>query len=311
MKQRIKFIFTTWFIAISLFTINAQDVQTNKNDMENLNLTNEWDKTFPQSDKVKHSKVTFRNRYGITLAADLYMPKNAEGKLPAIAVCGPFGAVKEQASGLYAQTMAERGFLTIAFDPSFTGESGGAPRYVASPDINTEDFCAAVDFLSLRDDVDSERIGIIGICGWGGLAINAAAIDTRIKATVASTMYDMSRCTANGYFDENDNADARYEMAYQRRLSRHKAQYSLDCDDGIEYSACLHEPTPQELLERMELFIRLWNALNSLPEIQGRRIDAHIILGKSIKEIAEAEGVHEESIRQSIKRGLERMKKTF
>ena len=279
--------------------------------MENLNLTNEWDKTFPQSDKVKHSKVTFRNRYGITLAADLYMPKNAEGKLPAIAVCGPFGAVKEQASGLYAQTMAERGFLTIAFDPSFTGESGGAPRYVASPDINTEDFCAAVDFLSLRDDVDSERIGIIGICGWGGLAINAAAIDTRIKATVASTMYDMSRCTANGYFDENDNADARYEMAYQRRLSRHKAQYSLDCDDGIEYSACLHEPTPQELLERMELFIRLWNALNSLPEIQGRRIDAHIILGKSIKEIAEAEGVHEESVRQSIKRGLERMKKTF
>lgn len=202
MKQRIKFIFTTWFIAISLFTINAQDVQTNKNDMENLNLTNEWDKTFPQSDKVKHSKVTFRNRYGITLAADLYMPKNAEGKLPAIAICGPFGAVKEQASGLYAQTMAERGFLTIAFDPSFTGESGGAPRYVASPDINTEDFSAAVDFLSLRDDVDSERIGIIGICGWGGLAINAAAIDTRIKATVASTMYDMSRCTANGYFDE-------------------------------------------------------------------------------------------------------------
>ena len=311
MKQRIKFIFTTWFIAISQFTINAQDVQTNKNDMENLNLTKEWDKTFPQSDKVKHSKVTFRNRYGITLAADLYMPKNAEGKLPAIAVCGPFGAVKEQASGLYAQIMAERGFLTIAFAPSFTGESGGAPRYVASPDINTEDFCAAVDFLSLRDDVDSERIGIIGICGWGGLAINAAAIDTRIKATVASTMYDMSRCTANGYFDENDNADARYEMAYQRRLSRHKAQYSLDCDDGIEYSACLHEPTPQELLERMETFLRLWNALNSQPEIQGRRIDAHIILGKSIKEIAEAEGVHEESIRQSIKRGLERMKKTF
>lgn len=166
---------------------------------------------------MKHSKVTFRNRYGITLAADLYMPKNAEGKLPAIAICGPFGAVKEQASGLYAQTMAERGFLTIAFDPSFTGESGGAPRYVASPDINTEDFSAAVDFLSLRDDVDSERIGIIGICGWGGLAINAAAIDTRIKATVASTMYDMSRCTANGYFDENDNADARYEM--RRQLS--------------------------------------------------------------------------------------------
>ena len=241
MKQRIKFIFTTWFIAISLFTINAQDVQTNKNDMENLNLTNEWDKTFPQSDKVKHSKVTFRNRYGITLAADLYMPKNVEGKLPAIAVCGPFGAVKEQASGLYAQTMAERGFLTIAFDPSFTGESGGAPRYVASPDINTEDFCAAVDFLSLRDDVDSERIGIIGICGWGGLAINAAAIDTRIKATVASTMYDMSRCTANGYFDENDNADARYEM--RRQLN---AQRTIDAKNGSYATAGgVVDPLPQ------------------------------------------------------------------
>ena len=240
MKQRIKFIFTTWFIAISLFTINAQDVQTNKNDMENLNLTNEWDKTFPQSDKVKHSKVTFRNRYGITLAADLYMPKNAEGKLPAIAVCGPFGAVKEQASGLYAQIMAERGFLTIAFDPSFTGESGGAPRYVASPDINTEDFCAAVDFLSLRDDVDSERIGIIGICGWGGLAINAAAIDTRIKATVASTMYDMSRCTANGYFDENDNADARYEM--RRQLN---AQRTIDARNGsYETDGGVVDPLP-------------------------------------------------------------------
>lgn len=241
MKQRIKFIFTSWFIAISLFTINAQDVQTNKNDMENLNLTNEWDKTFPQSDKVKHSKVTFRNRYGITLAADLYIPKNIEGKLPAIAVCGPFGAVKEQASGLYAQTMAERGFLTIAFDPSFTGESGGAPRYVASPDINTEDFCAAVDFLSLRDDVDSERIGIIGICGWGGLAINAAAIDTRIKATVASTMYDMSRCTANGYFDENDNADARYEM--RRQLN---AQRTIDAKNGsYETAGGVVDPLPQ------------------------------------------------------------------
>ena len=242
MKQRIKFIFTTWFIAISLFTINAQDVQTNKNDMENLNLTNEWDKTFPQSDKVKHSKVTFRNRYEITLAADLYIPKNVGGKLPAIAVCGPFGAIKEQASGLYAQTMAERGFLTIAFDPSFTGESGGAPRYVASPDINTEDFCAAVDFLSLRDDVDSERIGIIGICGWGGLAINAAAIDTRIKATVASTMYDMSRCTANGYFDENDNADARYEM--RRQLNAHR---TIDARNGSYATAGgVVDPLPQD-----------------------------------------------------------------
>lgn len=181
--------------------------------MENakLILTEEWDKTFPKSDKVNHRKITFHNRYGITLAADLYEPKNADSKLPAIAVCGPFGAVKEQSSGLYAQTLAERGFLTIAFDPSFTGESGGKPRYVASPDINTEDFSAAVDFLSVQDNVDPERIGILGICGWGGMALNAAAIDTRIKATVASTMYDMTRVNARGYFDAMD-ADARYEL---------------------------------------------------------------------------------------------------
>lgn len=192
--------------------------QSNTN-MEKLNLTQKWDKTFPQSDKVNHSKVTFKNRYGITLAADLYVPKNAAGKLSAIAVCGPFGAVKEQASGLYAQTMAERGFLTIAFDPSYTGESSGTPRYVASPDINTEDFCAAVDYLSTRDDVDAERIGIIGICGWGGMALNAAAIDTRIKAAVASTMYDMSRVSANGYFDVMD-ADQRYELRKQLNAQR-------------------------------------------------------------------------------------------
>ena len=181
--------------------------------MENaikLELTKEWDKTFPKSEKVNHCKVTFPNRYGITLAADLYEPKGVVGKLAAIAVCGPFGAVKEQASGLYAQTMAERGFLTMAFDPSFTGESGGTPRYMASPDINTEDFQAAVDFLSVRENVDPERIGIIGICGWGGLALNAAALDTRIKATAASTMYDMARVNANGYFDAEDSADARY-----------------------------------------------------------------------------------------------------
>lgn len=187
--------------------------------MENLALTNEWDKTFPKSEKVNHSKVTFTNRYGITLAADLYIPKNATGKLAAIAVSGPFGAVKEQSSGLYAQTMAERGFLTIAFDPSYTGESGGTPRYVASPDINTEDFCAAVDYLLTRNDVDPERIGIIGICGWGGLAINAAAIDTRVKATVASTMYDMSRVNANGYFDSMDE-DARYKLREQLNAQR-------------------------------------------------------------------------------------------
>ncbi len=178
---------------------------------ESLVLTNEWDKTFPMSEKVNHRKVTFHNRYGITLAADLYEPKNATGKLPAIAVSGPFGAVKEQASGLYAQTMAERGFLTIAFDPSYTGESGGEPRYVASPDINTEDFQAAVDFLSVQDNIDAERIGIIGVCGWGGMALNATAIDTRIKATVTATMYDMSRVTANGYFDSENSEDARYE----------------------------------------------------------------------------------------------------
>ncbi|MDO5110015.1 MAG: alpha/beta hydrolase, partial [Erysipelotrichaceae bacterium] len=175
-----------------------------------LVLGTEWDKTFPQSDQVNHRKVTFINRYGITLAADLYEPKEYEGKLAAIAVCGPFGAVKEQCSGLYAQEMAERGFLTIAFDPSFTGESGGTPRYVASPDINTEDFQAAVDFLSVQENVDPERIGIIGICGWGGLSLNTAAIDTRIKATAAMTMYDMSRVNANGYFDAMDK-DARYE----------------------------------------------------------------------------------------------------
>lgn len=178
---------------------------------EKLVLTKEWDKTFPESEKVNHRKVTFHNRYGITLAADLYEPKDAEGRLAAIAVCGPFGAVKEQAAGLYAQTMAEKGFLTIAFDPSFTGESGGQPRYMASPDINTEDFQAAVDFLSVQDNVDPEKIGIIGICGWGGMALNAAALDTRIKATVASTMYDMTRVTAKGYFDAEDSEQARFE----------------------------------------------------------------------------------------------------
>lgn len=188
--------------------------------MENLNMNSGWDKVFPQSGKVKHSKITFHNRYGITLAADLYAPKNATGKLPAIAVSGPFGAVKEQSSGLYAQTMAEQGFLTIAFDPSFTGESGGLPRYVASPDINTEDFCAAVDFLSVLENVDPDRIGIIGICGWGGMAINAAAIDTRIKATVASTMYDMTRVNANGYFDGEDTAQARYDKKKSMNAQR-------------------------------------------------------------------------------------------
>ena len=198
---------------------------------EELKLAKEWDKTFPKSDKVDHSKVTFVNRYGITLAADMYVPKGAEGKLPTIAVSGPFGAVKEQSSGLYAQTMAERGFLTIAFDPSFTGESGGMPRYMASPDINTEDFMAAVDFLSVQDNIDAERIGILGICGWGGMAINTAALDTRIKATVASTMYDMTRVNANGYFDSEDSEEKRYEKKVAlnaQRIADYKAgEYAL------------------------------------------------------------------------------------
>ena len=198
---------------------------------EQLNLANEWDKTFPKSDKVEHSKITFINRYGITLAADMYVPKGAEGKLPAIAVSGPFGAVKEQCSGLYAQTLAERGFLTIAFDPSYTGESAGQPRYMASPDINTEDFMAAVDFLSLNEKADEDRIGILGICGWGGMAINAAAFDTRIKATVVSTMYDMTRVNAKGYFDSQDSEEKRYEakkaMCAQRLEDYKNGAYKL------------------------------------------------------------------------------------
>ena len=214
-------------LALLICSCGTGDKQEQENQLktdnsmeEQLNLTQEWDKVFPQSNKVSHSKITFHNRYGITLAADLYIPQDAAGKLPAIAICGPFGAVKEQASGLYAQTLAERGFLTIAFDPSFTGESGGQPRYVASPDINTEDFCAAIDYLSTRKDVDPERIGILGICGWGGMAVNAAAIDTRIKATVASTMYDMSRVNANGYFDTTNNPDARNELRKQLNAQR-------------------------------------------------------------------------------------------
>lgn len=197
---------------------------------EKLELTQEWDKTFPQDTRVDHEKVTFVNRYGVTLAADLYKPKGVQGKLPALAVSGPFGAVKEQASGLYAQEMATRGFLAIAFDPSFTGESGGQPRRVASPGINTEDCCAAVDYLSCRDDVDPERIGIIGICGFGGMAINAAALDPRIKATAAMTMYDMSRVTREGYFGSSDNKEARDEQrrawAAQRTADYKAGEYT-------------------------------------------------------------------------------------
>lgn len=198
--------------------------------VEQLSLTEEWDKVFPKSEKVDHKKVTFVNRYGITLAADMYTPKGVSGQLPAIAVSGPFGAVKEQSSGLYAQQLAERGYLTIAFDPSFTGESGGMPRRVASPDINTEDFSAAVDFLSVQPNVDSDRIGILGVCGWGGIAIQSAINDPRIKATVASTMYDMTRVSANGYFDSEDSKEQRNSkraaMAKQRTEDYRKGEYT-------------------------------------------------------------------------------------
>ena len=204
-----KRIFTILAAAIICCAGIQAKVKAETKDKE-IKLVQDWDKTFPKSEKVNHEKVTFKTQYGFTLAADLYIPKNAEGKLPAIAVSGPFGAVKEQSSGLYAQTMAERGFITIAFDPSFTGESSGEPRRTASPDINTEDFLAAVDYLSMRDDVDAGRIGIIGICGWGGIALNAAAQDPRIKATAAITMYDMTRVNGNGYFDADDSEESRY-----------------------------------------------------------------------------------------------------
>ena len=209
-----------------------------------LHLSDEWDKTFPKSDHVDHEKVTFHNRYGIALAADLYRPRSVEpgARLAAIAVCGPFGAVKEQCAGLYAQTLAERGFLTVAFDPSYTGESGGEPRYMASPDVNTEDFLAAVDFLSCRDDVDAERVGIVGICGWGGLALNAAALDPRIKATVASTMYDMARISAKGYFDANDSTDER--QAQRRALAE---QRTRDYATGTyERAGGVVDPLPED-----------------------------------------------------------------
>lgn len=212
--------------------------------MEELNLVTKWDKTFAKSEKVEHKKVTFANRYGITLVADMYIPKNRKEKMPALAVSGPFGAVKEQCAGLYAQTMAERGYLTIAFDPSFTGESGGNPRYMASPDINTEDFQAAVDYLSVQDMVDENKIGIIGICGWGGIALNAAALDTRIKVTIVSTMYDMARVNANGYFDEANSEEARYELKKKLNETRTK-----EFKEGVYSRAggCLPLPVPEDV----------------------------------------------------------------
>jgi len=218
-------------LAVAVLMLAACENKNQEQKQDNMNttlqLTQEWDKVFPQSDKVDHQKVTFKNRFGITLVADMYTPKNATGKLPAIAVSGPFGAVKEQSSGLYAQTLAERGFITIAFDPSYTGESGGEPRYVSSPDINTEDFNAAVDFLSLQENVDADRIGILGVCGWGGIALNADALDPRIKATVASTMYDMSRVMQNGYHDDGDSKEARDAM--RKAMAE---QRLIDCRNG-------------------------------------------------------------------------------
>lgn len=233
------------FICFNCTNNNLKEEMKNteiKNTEEQLTLVEKWDKTFPKSDKVNHRKVTFKNRYGITLAADLYEPKSYTGKLAAIAVSGPFGAVKEQSSGLYAQTLAERGFLTIAFDPSYTGESSGSPRYMASPDINTEDFQAAVDYLSLQDNVDPEKIGILGICGWGGMAINAAALDTRIKATVTSTMYDMTRVNANGYFDADNNEEARYNM----KVALNKQRIE-DCKNGsYKRAGGVVDPLPED-----------------------------------------------------------------
>ena len=239
---------------LTFTNVIASEITTVKDiksiDMDTLDLTQEWDKRFPQSDKVEHSKITFHNRYGITLAADLYKPKNTQGRLAAIAVSGPYGAVKEQVSGRYAQILAERGFLTIAFDPSFYGESSGTPRYLTSPEISTEDFSAAVDYLTIRDDVDPERIGILGICGWGGFALNAAANDPRIKATVTSTMYDMSRVNANGYFDTM-SADDRYRLREQLN-----AQRTEDYRNGsYERNGGVVDPVPEDA----PLFVRQYH----------------------------------------------------
>lgn len=259
-------------------TMNNPNLNTSLAPTEQLTLTQEWDKVFPKSDKVDHKKVTFVNRYGVTLAADMYTPHGAKGKLPAIAISGPFGAVKEQSSGLYAQQLAERGFLTIAFDPSFTGESGGMPRRVASPDINVEDFSAAVDFLSVQPNVDAEHIGILGVCGWGGIAIEAAINDPRIKATVASTMYDMTRVTANGYFDADNSAEKRNAnraaLAAQRTEDYRSGSYQraggvVDPlpDDAPQFVKDYHAyyKTPRGFHPRSGNSTDGWNVTSSLP----------------------------------------------
>ena len=235
---------------LTLTHVAAQETTIKSTDMEALELTREWDKTFPQSDRVEHSKVTFHNRYGITLAADLYKPKNGREPLAAVAVSGPYGAVKEQVSGRYAQTLAEQGFLTIAFDPSYYGESGGTPRYLTSPEISTEDFSAAVDYLSIREDVDPERLGLLGICGRGGFAVYAAANDPRVKATVTSTMYDISRVNADGYFDAM-SADDRYEL--RERLN---AQRTEDYRNGsYKLNGGVVDPIPEDA----PLFVRQYH----------------------------------------------------
>ncbi|MDE5969547.1 MAG: alpha/beta hydrolase [Muribaculaceae bacterium] len=278
-----KSILSSVILIASILSSNSQTMNnpnTNQSvaPVEQLNLTQEWDKVFPKSNKVDHKKITFVNRYGITLAADMYTPKGAKGKLPAIAVSGPFGAVKEQSSGLYAQQLAERGYLTIAFDPSFTGESGGQPRRVASPDINTEDFSAAVDFLSVQPNVDANKIGILGVCGWGGIAIEAAINDPRIKATVASTMYDMTRVTANGYFDSENTKEQRnakrQTMANQRTEDYRKGQYTraggvvdplpVDAPQFVkDYFA--YYKTPRGFHPRSGNSTDGWNATSALP----------------------------------------------
>ena len=280
-------------LTLSSLTLKSQDMNNSNPNlnksvapMEQLTMTQEWDKVFPKSENVNHKKVTFVNRYGITLAADMYTPKGVTGQLPAIAVSGPFGAVKEQSSGIYAQQLAERGFLTIAFDPSFTGESGGMPRRVASPDINTEDFSAAIDFLSVQPNVDVERIGILGICGWGGIAIQSAINDPRIKATVASTMYDMTRVSANGYFDADNSKEKRNVMrttlAKQRTEDYRKGEYTraggvVDPlpDDAPQFVKDYHAyyKTPRGFHQRSGNSTDGWNITSTLPFVNFKFYD--------------------------------------
>ena len=249
---------------------NKEQTKTEEN-MTTLNLTQEWDKVFPLSEKVNHRKVTFETQYGLTLAADLYTPKSENGKMPAIAVSGPFGATKEQSSGLYAMQMAERGFVALAFDPSYTGESSGTPRRTASPDINTEDFMAAVDFLSKQDNVDADKIGIIGICGWGGIALNAAATDTRIKATVASTMYDMTRVSGNGYYDSDDKEETRH--ATRESLSKQRLSDPMAMAGGVI------DPLPDDAPQFVKDYYDYYKTPRGYNERSGNSNDGWRVIG--------------------------------